>query len=348
MGFRNTFRIYGLGSWNRLVKTRKVKNRHLLLIQLSGLGDACTLIPFAKQLQNDGYTLDIAVRSSFIPLWKEFTNFRYGFPIGGKVPNAPMNDSGTCRLNDLAYEAVFSTSVNIWGAFLASLPKTDMRAGMLENGHHYTGSHLYTHCYNAGVNEHVTSRFFHLFRLCLSRFQMPVFQETVPHSGEGILLHPGGKWKPRRWPANRYWELACRLARQGWPVSVLVHASEPDLLKFFQNQPKQKNVRIVQSKTLEQLINRVRRCRLFVGNDSGPGHLAGLLGRPAVLLWGPGNLKRIRPQGDQYTLIVKPVDCRPCRQYVYPDRCERGQPECLLQIETEEVEKAVLNRLGNR
>jgi ADP-heptose:LPS heptosyltransferase len=324
-----------------------VVNRNILIIQLAGLGDACTLIPYAKQLESDGYTLDVAAPSHLMPLWKHFIDVRHFFPIRSGISKAPVNIKQTNRLNHLSYAAVFSTSINPWGAYLASLPVTGRRIGMIENGKHYTGSHLYTHYYHSQSDEHVSSRFFNMFRIFSPDFHKPARPNPESHTDGRILIHPGAKWKLRRWPAERYDALARRLSDRGFSVSILAHRSEPDLTAYFQCRPKNKHIQVVCVRDVEQLVQVVRRCRFFIGNDSGPAHLANLLGKSIVVLWGPGHLNRIRPKGENVTLVVKSMDCRPCKQYADSTRCERGDNACLKQIQVDEVEKIVLDKLDS-
>lgn len=59
------------------------------------------------------------------------------------------------------------------------------------------------------------------------------------------------------------------------------------------------------------------RCRLFVGNDSAPMHLAAAAGTPVVTFFGPSEPWKFHPYGVPYRLLeVSGLDCRPC-DYVH-------------------------------
>ena len=45
------------------------------------------------------------------------------------------------------------------------------------------------------------------------------------------------------------------------------------------------------------------RCDLYVGNDAGPSHLAGLAGAPTLALFGPTDPERWRPLGPRVTVL---------------------------------------------
>jgi len=80
---------------------------------------------------------------------------------------------------------------------------------------------------------------------------------------------------------------------------------------------------------------------LFVGNDSGPAHMAAALDRPVVVIfgsssspiWGPWPRPSTRAQ-----IVQNPFDCNPCPG----DRCYRfDKPECILSVTFDQVKSAV-------
>jgi len=51
----------------------------------------------------------------------------------------------------------------------------------------------------------------------------------------------------------------------------------------------------------------MRQATLFVGNDSGLGHLASAAGIPSVTVFGPGRPERYRPWGSRASLLLAPA-----------------------------------------
>jgi ADP-heptose:LPS heptosyltransferase len=246
------------------------------------------------------------------------------------------------------YKAVFAVSISPMAAFLSSFVHAGRRLGMIEGGHYYKGSRLlFSEVYNAPFNEHVSKRFDNLFSLQLPGFssQKTRFQSIEQSGTPYVLIHPGGKWRPRRWPPENYWEIMLSIAQNGYPVKIVVHHSEGDLLDFFAERSLPNQVTLCKTNKLEDLISLVKGCTLYLGNDSGPMHLANLYSKKTVILWGPGNYMRIRPIGSNNTIIMKDIACRPCRQYIHPDRCERGNNVCMQLISTEEVCRIVEEKL---
>ena len=83
--------------------------------------------------------------------------------------------------------------------------------------------------------------------------------------------------------------------------------------------------------------------RIFIGNDSGPAHMAAALGRPVVVIfassssviWGPWPLTTA---GVSSRIVQNHFDCNPCPG----DRCYQfARPECILSVTFEQVRSAV-------
>ncbi len=78
----------------------------------------------------------------------------------------------------------------------------------------------------------------------------------------------------------------------------------------------------------------LERCHLFIGNDSGPMHLAAAVGTPIVCCFGPSPTWQYHPFGSAYRLVSAPLDCRPCDMVhcVWDDRYR-----CMKEIEANQV-----------
>ncbi|RLC46126.1 MAG: hypothetical protein DRH57_06670, partial [Candidatus Cloacimonadota bacterium] len=67
----------------------------------------------------------------------------------------------------------------------------------------------------------------------------------------------------------------------------------------------------------------IEKSSLFIGNDSGPMHIAAFVGTPTIGLMGP-NLPEISgPVGENTAYIYKSFNCSPCNQRIchYNYRC---------------------------
>ena len=130
-------------------------------------------------------------------------------------------------------------------------------------------------------------------------------------SGRQLVIHAGAGQPTRLWPRERYEEIASRLQTGGWKVT-LIDDSHRDLNKLI------------------DLLNPADR---FMGNDSGPGHLAALLGVPTFTIFGPQLPSFIAPVHPQAAWIEgHPCPYKPCRDY-----CRFSEPRCIRAISVDEV-----------
>lgn len=325
----------------------KISNRNLLIIHLDHLGDICTLIPSVFSL-HEFYRISIICKSGMELLWKEFLPLVTVYPVTNMVWSAKNVVKELSAAFSIPYFAVIVPTIAPYAAFLSSLATAGKRIGMIENGKHFKGSRvLYNYVYNAPANEHVSERFSNLFKLVDGIARKPVnppYSRSAPN-GNRLLIHPGATWKSRRWPVDRFLKVAKEISRQNVFCDILIHESEKDLITYFENEIQNTLISIVLTRNTQDLVRAVRSCSLFLGNDSGPAHLANLLQKKTIVLWGPGNYDRIRPLGENNDIVLKSVECRPCRQSRDGEFCRKGENICLLLIQPEEVVLRVMSKL---
>ncbi|MEK7801650.1 MAG: glycosyltransferase family 9 protein, partial [Pseudomonadota bacterium] len=63
--------------------------------------------------------------------------------------------------------------------------------------------------------------------------------------------------------------------------------------------------------SLEKSAALIKRCKFFIGPDSGILHLACAVGTPAVAIFGPGNIKKWAPRGNKNAVVSLNVECSP-------------------------------------
>jgi heptosyltransferase I len=100
--------------------------------------------------------------------------------------------------------------------------------------------------------------------------------------------------------------------------------------------------------SLRQLMALIDQCRLFIGGDTGPLHLAAGLGLPVVALFGGTDPGWSRPYGNTHKVLYKKFPCSPCllTPINKPPVCQ-GRCDCMAAISVDEVldsVRAVLNR----
>lgn len=168
-----------------------------------------------------------------------------------------------------------------------------------------------------------------------------------------IGMFPGGGKNSRdtvyekRWPVENYAEVA-RWLFSNYDVKILAFGSsgEARLCRTMIEQSQVPVINACGKTTLKQLSALIKRCNLFITNDSAPLHIAVAVGIPTIALFGPTVATVIVPKTDRLLVIKSSYPCSPCYcNSVFPG-CDN--PGCMGAITTEEVLGAVENELKRR
>ena len=100
---------------------------------------------------------------------------------------------------------------------------------------------------------------------------------------------------------------------------------------------------LVREANLRRAAAVLKRCRVFISNDSGLMHVAGALGVPIVALFGPTNWRRLHPWTPRHVVVRANLPCMPCFHYSSrPLRCVANiNFACMREITVDEVFAAV-------
>jgi len=146
--------------------------------------------------------------------------------------------------------------------------------------------------------------------------------------GDFVLLNPGAGWVAKQWPAQRYGQVAKRLAQDGMKSLINFGPGEVPLVQAVEDASEGAAQRIACS--LTELIALMRRARLFIGGDTGPMHLAAALGIPVVAIFGPTDPARNGPFGTR-SIVLR--DAASATTYSHSTQHDQG----LLKITSDEV-----------
>jgi ADP-heptose:LPS heptosyltransferase len=179
----------------------------------------------------------------------------------------------------------------------------------------------------------------------------PTIATTEPPAGilEGlprprVLLHPGTSAFAafKRWPSDRFAELARRLTTRGVGVVIGFGPGEEQLAAPALALATGSRAANGAELGLLGLGGIMRHCDVVVAADTGPLHLGAAVGARCVALFGPKNHLRYGPRGHgevQHEVVFHDVPCRPCK------RRTCATPQCVLGIDVDTVEAAVLRQL---
>lgn len=107
-------------------------------------------------------------------------------------------------------------------------------------------------------------------------------------AGGFAVLNPGAGWPSKIWPAERYGELAKRLAKIHGLASVAAWGAPSELpLAEAIVIASGGHARLAPATSIMELAAFCRRAAIFVGSDTGPMHLAVAVGTPTISMHGP-------------------------------------------------------------
>ena len=136
-------------------------------------------------------------------------------------------------------------------------------------------------------------------------------------------LIPGARWESKLWLTNRFAIVADALAEGFGLTSVVVGApGDGGLAREIAATAHASVLDLTGKTTLKQVAEVFRRCRVTIGNDTGPLYISAAMGTPTVAVFGPTDSRRLGPYGDGHAKIIAEIECAPCRnRRCTPRRC---------------------------
>jgi ADP-heptose:LPS heptosyltransferase len=306
--------------------------QRLLVLDLWGVGDLGVASPFLR-LASEKYEVTLVakplaeeLRPRFwpdvhvVPFTAPWTFFERKYRLHEWPWKSILQLLQTLRRKK--FDAVVSARWDPRDHLLMALTGAKRRYGFAR-----LGSQVFlTDPLNAG--EQPTHRYAHWQQVAKAlEFDLPTnCVVTKESNGQPIVIHTGASQPVKVWPLERYARLVHRLRGQGYSVRVLCDANQ---LEFWQEQGEA----VVAPRSLTELCGLLDLASVFIGNDSGPGHLAAVSGTPTFTIFGnqgPAMFAPIHPASEW----IEGASCRykPCY-----DHCRFPVPNCLVDLDEEKV-----------
>ena len=159
-----------------------------------------------------------------------------------------------------------------------------------------------------------------------------------------IGLNIGASWETKRWCGEYYAELADRLLDKGYGIAYFGGPMDMEIVNQAVAKMKHRDhehLKIFTGKvSLQELAALLKKCALFVTNDSGPMHIAVALDVPLVTMFGASPVPGFYPYNNMSTLIKTSEKCHPCGIHT----CDHLT--CMKVITVDIVEKYVMDALA--
>ncbi len=163
------------------------------------------------------------------------------------------------------------------------------------------------------------------------------------------VVHPTALYATKQWAPEKFARLGEYLEREAGLVPVFSCGRGEESVLDAVERARGRTIQRLMTRSLGQFAAALAGARIFVGNDSGPAHMAQALGRPTVVifgssssdLWGPWPPD---PSGTTSRVVQNFYECNPCPG----DKCYKfPQPECILSVTFEQVRDAVASLLAH-
>lgn len=154
-------------------------------------------------------------------------------------------------------------------------------------------------------------------------FPFPSLRLAEPSARRQLAVVVGSSRKSKDWPLEHYQEFLQKFHEEYADVSLLLLGTKEQadfadqILAGLDIAPGKLRNR-VGSTSLSELAQEIYNSRALMGPDSGPGHLAALVGVPAVCLFGPTEPLRVAPRGSESLAIKSSLPRSPCLHRLCP------------------------------
>ncbi|MBI1788506.1 MAG: glycosyltransferase family 9 protein [Acidobacteria bacterium] len=147
--------------------------------------------------------------------------------------------------------------------------------------------------------EHLASAIFYLGAPHGEVPRAALYAAKAPAARPYAVLHPAASRPDKTWPAGRFAEVAARLRDDYDLTPIFIGGPGDDLFAFsgFERRP---------SRPLSEIKTLLSGASLFVGNDSGPAHMAAAFQLPVVALFGSSDARVWHPWRSPSEVLVHP------------------------------------------
>jgi heptosyltransferase III len=165
-------------------------------------------------------------------------------------------------------------------------------------------------------------------------------EENISNDTPVIAMCPGSKMAAKRWPLERFEQVGTELLNKAQEYRLMVFGGPEDQATGdeIRRSLGKRAINLTGRLSLLESAEALRRCVLYVGNDTGVMHLAAAVGTPCVAIFSardhPG---RWEPYGSNHVVLRREVPCAGCML----ETCIEKDMLCLKEIGVDDVLNAV-------
>lgn len=127
-----------------------------------------------------------------------------------------------------------------------------------------------------------------------------------------VCIHPGAGKDYKIWSSAGFAQVADWLVSNGYQTVLLGTAREREKVAEIRSLMKLQALDLSEQLSLQDLVELFQRAKLFIGNDSGPMHLAAISGTPVLALYGPTDVTVWGPLSEKAYILRGKNRCPDC------------------------------------
>lgn len=299
-----------LGGIRKFYSLRQNEEGSIVVIALHKLGDTVYTIPAIKEIKKHyKKSIYLLCYSESIAIYKQGIDYpqfialeRSDFYCNNRI----ASHSGRVRLRELKPEIIIDLTGVMTSASLIFNTNARMIIGM--NRKQFKAIYdLYT---STEYKDHLMDMYINVVALIIPSVDykaVSTFKCNITSINK-ILIHPFAGWGAKEWGLKKFISLADRLSKK-YIVSIVVPQNKlsadtiSEIIKM--------KFEVIVTNTIEDLIELIKKYSLLIGNDSGPIHIASLLGKATFTIYGPTSPLIHIPIGQHHEYINKKLRCSP-------------------------------------
>lgn len=311
------------------------KHIKVIILQLTRIGDILQTMQMVNQARQEYPNLEVSIvtRKKFSSgikflLEKTFNNI-YEIEVLSLFENKKDLASGRAQLNNLCkeinkqqYDLSINLSFNKSSSYLNSLINAKTKMGLFRNAlgelavYDKWSQYIYSTVMTGPQNP------FNLVEIYRNILGVKSFkaQNVKKEINDTIIVHPFASHKKKKWHVSKWFETIYTLSKKHPTSKIIIVGNDEDskeqykLLDYSSFAEIQDKVEFGAGKlSIEEVYNKLKNAKLFIGHDSMVSHLAAITDTPSIIV----SLGTVRPAEttpfhDKVINIVPKSKCYPC------------------------------------
>ena len=347
----------------------KAELQRILIVRLSALGDIVHALPVLAALKHDwpNAKVDWLVEEAYAPILALAEGLNRRIIVRAtksfNAPNAVAFGGALGFLKAIGYmrRQRYDAALDLQGLIKSAVWARSSGAKRVI-GFHRTNlrepqaAMLYSEMVHPVTTQHVIQKNLMVLDnlgsvagapvMPLKATKSPAIEAAIHKAGAAkkyIVINPGAAWPNKRWPPERFGELASALKQQTGLPSFVTWGPNERALADSVVAASRGAAQAAPPTEVADLAALMRDAALVISGDTGPLHIAAAVGAPLVGLYGPTWPQRNGPWDPKDEVLSRAQVCK-CH---HKRKCQIGAP-CINEIQVADVVAAAERRLSRR